>query len=139
MLAAWYYGAVKDKEKLDYVLDYLAVVGEKPYGNKWRWLGHGVFLARHVQEDDDRALALARILAENKNPNLGMWATQLPAIILQSQGNKEEAYKIMINILQNSAEELHPNEVNYMVDYICNTILKDDDTIQKPEFCDNVL
>ena len=138
-LASRYYGVVKDNEKLDHVLDYLAVVGEKPYGNKWRWLAHGVYIARHIQKDNKRALELALILAANENPEMGIWARQMPAIILQSEGDVEEAYKIMINILQNSAEDIHPNEVNYMVDYICNTILKEDQSIPKPEFCDNVI
>ncbi|NCO02974.1 MAG: hypothetical protein GW903_02145 [Alphaproteobacteria bacterium] len=137
-LASYYYGAVKDSKKLDHVLDYLAIVGTRDFGNKWRWLGHGVFIARHIQKDNVRALELANILAANQNPDIGIWAKQMPAIIQQSEGNTEEAYKIMINLIQDSSETLHPNEINYMVDYICNTILKEDTTLQKPDFCDNL-
>lgn len=137
-LAAYYYGSVKDSEKVDHVLDYLAVVGARDFGNKWRWLGHGVYVARHIQKDNVRALQLANILAANQNPDIGIWARQMPAIIQQSEGNAEEAYKIMINLIQDNSDALHPNEVNYMVDYICNTILKDNPTLQKPDFCDNL-
>ena len=130
---------MKDNEKVDHVLDYLAVVGARPEGEKWRWLGHGVFVARHIQKDNKRALELARILASNPSPHIGMWAKQMPALILQSEGNSDEAYKIMLNLLKDSADKVHPNEVNYMLDYMCNTILEDRELAQKPDFCANIL
>lgn len=135
MIAAYYYGAVKDKEKLGEVLDYLAVVGQRPEGEKWRWLGHAVYLARHEQKDNKRALELAKLLAANKSPDLADWAKQMPVFILQEEGQTELAYKIMLNILISNVDTMHPNEINYMKDYICNTILKKRSDIPKPEFC----
>lgn len=135
MLAATYFGAVDDKEKIDHVLDYLAVAGKRPEGEKWRWLAHGVFLARHVQKDNDRALELAYILADNKSPDLPDWAKQMPAFILQAKGQSELAYKIMLNILISNVDTLHPNEINYMQDYICNTLLPDLENTEAPPFC----
>ena len=135
MMAAYYYGAVQDKEKLNYVLDYLSIVGQRPEGEKWRWLGHAVYLARHEQKDNEKALELAYLLAANKSPDLADWARQMPAFILQAQGDTELAYKIMLNILVSNVDTLHPNEVNYMVDYICNTLLKDRPDIPPPDFC----
>lgn len=136
MLAAYYYGAVKDKEKLDNVLDYLSVVGQRPEGEKWRWLGHAVYLARHEQKDNERALELAYLLAANKSPDLGDWAKQMPVFILQEEGQTELAYKIMLNILISNVDKMHPNEINYMKDYICNTILKGRADIMLPAFCE---
>ena len=55
--------------------------------------------------------------------------------ILQEEGQSELAYKIMLNILISNADAMHPNEVNFMTDYICNTLLVDLPHIPKPDFC----
>jgi len=82
LLAAHYFGSVLDKEKLSHIYDYLATVGQRPIGEKWRWLGHAVFLARHISKDTDKALELANLLAANESPDLAEWAKQMPAFIL---------------------------------------------------------
>lgn len=135
MIAAYYYGAVQDPSMLDPVLDYLSVVGARPYGQKWRWLGHAVYLARHQQKDNDKALALAYKLAANENPKLAPWAKQMPVFILRDQGDPDLAYKIMLNILISNVDTMHPDEINYMKDYICNTLLKETTTAEVPPFC----
>lgn len=134
-LAAYYYGAVDTPEKLRHIFDYLTVVGTRPYGDKWRWLAHGVFLARYTVKDNSKALEMAHILAQNKDPDIGVWARQLPALIYQAEGDTEEAYNVMMNILKDSIDELHPNEINFMRDYICNTILKEKPRESKPALC----
>jgi len=139
LLAARYFGATSDKQKLNYVYDYLARVGMRDYGEKWRWLGHAVFLARHVSKDEDKALELANLLATNPSPDLADWAKQMPAFIMAGQGDTKGAYDLMMNILVSNVDTLHPNEINFMTDYICNTILKEDDTIPKPEFCSDLI
>ena len=135
LIAAHYYGAVDDASKLHNIFDYLEIVGSRPYGEKWRWLGHAVFLARYSLKDNEVALDLAETLAANKDPDIGMWAKQMPALIHQAEGNKEEAYAVMVNLLRDSLDEMHPNEINFMRDYICNTILKDDPLKSKPPLC----
>lgn len=135
MMAAFYFGGVKDKEKLYIILDYLAVVGQRSYGEKWRWLGHGVNLARYELNDTDKALELAYLLADNKDPKLADWAKQMPAFVLRAQGKTRLAYDIMLNILISNIDTLHPNEIFYMKDYICNTLLPEDKTITPPVFC----
>ncbi len=135
MIAAYYYGAVQDTSKLNGVLDYLSLVGQRPEGEKWRWLGHGVYLARHAQKDNKKALELAYLLAGNKSPDLADWAKQMPVFILQEEGQTDLAYKIMLNILISNVDTMHPNEINYMKDYICNTILKKSSDITPPSFC----
>ena len=135
LIAAHYYGAIDEGDKVKHILDYLKIVGQRPYGEKWRWLGHGVFLARHIVKDKEKALELAEALASNEDPDIGIWAKHMPALIHQSEGNKEEAYAIMMNILQDSVDEVHPNEIFFMKDYICNTIFEDDAEKEKPELC----
>ena len=135
MLAAYYFGAVKDKKKISTVLDYLEVVGSSSEGEKWRWLGHAVHLAHYNLEDLDRALKLSHLLSHNKSPGLADWARQMPAFILESNGQNDLAYEIMLGILQSRADKLHPNEVNFMIDYMCNRLLKNIGLSEKPDFC----
>lgn len=138
MLAAYYYGAVQDSEKMQYVVDYLAHAGKNPIKEKWRWLARAVFLARYEMQDIDKALDLSYLLAKNKNPNLADWAVQMPAFILAEQGQSEAAYQIMANILESRYDKLHPNEVNFMRDYMCNTLLPKIQTKPRPLFCNSV-
>ncbi len=136
LLAAYYFGGINDSEKLEYVLGYLEIVGSSPLGEKWRWLGHAVYIARHIMNDNDRALQLAYKLAGNKNPDLADWAKQMPVYILEDQGDTELAYKIMLNLLITNAENLHPNELFFMQDYICNNLITKDSNLSDPGFCE---
>ncbi len=135
MLAAYYFGAVKDSQKLKYIVDYLTLVGQRPIKEKWRWLGYAVFLARYEMEDVDHALELSYLLADNKNPNLADWAAQMPAFILAEKGQDRAAYQIMLNILASRHDKLHPNEVKFMQDYICHDLLIKIPDEPRPLFC----
>lgn len=123
-LAAYIFGAVQDEsvDKLNPVIDYLAAEGQKPYPQKWRWLAQAVYLARYRQEDLEKALRLADILA-SLDTDTAPWARQMPAFVQMQMGNKEAAYEIMIRMLATEAETLHPNEVNAMKEYICTRTL----------------
>lgn len=138
MLAAYYYGGVSDKEKISYVVDYLAHVGQSPIKEKWRWLARAVFLTRYEMDDLDKALELSYQLASNKNPNIADWAQQMPAFILAEQGEDKAAYQIMLNILASRYDKLHPAEVNYMYDYMCNTLLPNITAEPRPLFCNSI-
>ncbi|HEX2753619.1 MAG TPA: hypothetical protein VHP34_11060 [Alphaproteobacteria bacterium] len=119
MMAAYYFGATPNKEDLTIVVDYLSTVGQIPVGNKWRWLAQAVFLARHRMQDLDRALDYAYKLSKMDpiGDTLPIWARQMPAFVLSEQGEKESSRKIVEDILL-TADDLHPNEVNFMAAYL---------------------
>lgn len=131
-LAAYYFSAVEDPDKLHPVLDYLATVGSRPEGQNWRWLAQAVHIARFVMGDLDKALILARRLAAVDNPDMPPWTRQMPAFILEAKGDKDDALSIMIEILRSDAEKLDPTEINYMRDYICNRILDEKAALAHP-------
>lgn len=135
MMAAYYFGGVQDKERRAYIIDYLEAAGDKPYGQKWRWLAHAVYMARHEQEDLDRALELAYKLASNPNPHLGDWARQMPVFVLEERGEEDLAYDIMLNILLDNVETMHPNEINYMYHYLCDIITEDRPDLYNKKLC----
>jgi hypothetical protein len=123
MLAAYYFGGTVVKEDIAVIVDYLGNVGQLPVGNKWRWLAQAVFLARHRLQDMDLALDLAYKLSRMQpiGDTLPIWARQMPAFVLSEQGEKETA-RILIEEILLSADDLHPNEVNFMEAYLIETL-----------------
>jgi hypothetical protein len=132
-LAAYYYGLVQEEAayKLDPVIDYLALEGQKPYPQKWRWLAQAVFLARYKQHDMDKALKLANLLAGLKT-DTAPWARQMPAFIHLQMGDKQAAYEVMVRMLASEHDSLDPNEVNAMRDYICTRTLTSAEAVKNP-------
>ncbi len=122
-LAAYYFGGSQDTSKLSPVIDYLEIAGNSAEGEKWRWLGQAVYLARFRMNDYDRALGLAYKLSDLYGPGLPGWVKQMPAFVQLQMGEKEAAHAFMLEILKESAENMHPNEVSFMVDYICTRLL----------------
>lgn len=122
-LAAYYYGATQNIADLTPVIDYLAMVGQKPQANKWRWLAQAVYLARFRQGDLNRALDLAQILAALPREDMPLWARQMPAFILNAKGEKEAAYAMLMGVLGQSGKEMSPSEILVIRDYICDRIL----------------
>lgn len=120
MVAAFYFGGTHKPEDVAYVVDYLEKVGQVPVGNKWRWLAHAVFLARHRMNDLNRALDLAYKLSRMQpvGDELPMWAKQMPVFVLKATGEKETARELMENMLISSNADLHPNEINFMEGYL---------------------
>lgn len=125
LLAAYYFGSTKKVSDLDPVIDYLALVGESSYSSKWRWLSQAVYLARFQQNDTDKALRLAYTLADKYRPGMPGWVAQMPAFILAQKGDQEAAYDLAVQVLRDDSQNMHPNEINFMVDYICTRILNE--------------
>lgn len=136
-LAAYYFGAVQDPEKLSPLIEYLRVVGNRPEGQKWRWLAQAVNMEMHGVKDLDKAYELARELADLSTPDMPEWTRQMPVFVLKARGDNEAAYDVMLEILKSSASKLDPAEVNYMRDYMCNTLLPPEKAKDNP-LCQNI-
>lgn len=132
MMAAYYFGGTQVPEDVAVVVEYLATVGQNPVANKWRWLAHAVFLARHRMENPDLALDLAYILSRMQPVGdvLPAWARQMPAFVLANQGEKQSARKVIEEILM-TATELHPNEVNFMRAYLVDELGTPEQEVQQ--------
>lgn len=132
LLAAYYFGSTQNPDQLDPVIDYLAMVGQRPFDQKWRWLGQAVYLSRFRQEDFEKATGLAHLLASLWVPGMPGWVRQMPAFVALQKGDKEASYEIMMTILKDEADTMHPNEVNFMVSYICERLLDESEAAQHP-------
>ncbi len=122
VLAGMYYGATREEEGIRHIITYLRSAAKNPGHQKWRWLGHAIYLARFQLKDQDLALELAHELANMYNDDMPAWTLQMPAFILNAKGSREEAAAVMTEILRTSADTIHPNEVNFTKDYICTRI-----------------
>jgi hypothetical protein len=131
-LAAYYFSASQDPQKIRPILDYLEVIGQRPYAEKWRWMTQAVFLARFRMADMDRALDLAHKLAAIQNDKMPNWTRQMPAFVMTAKGEKQAAYDLLLEILKTSHTKLHPEEVNAMQAYICSAILTHEEAEKNP-------
>lgn len=123
-LAAYYFGATQlPQEQLPGIITYLEKVGSRPEGEKWRFLAHAVFLARHKMQDMPEAVRLAQKLAATYRPGMPAWTKQMHVLLTNEIGDKEAAYILMKSILATETAYMQPQEINFMVDYICTKIL----------------
>lgn len=124
MIAAYYFGASKVPSDIALIVDYLATIGDSPAGQKWRWLGHAAYLARHRMDNLDLALDLAYRLARIEpldGQPLPIWARQMPVFVLGAKGDRAAAREMIEQMLATS-ENLHPNEVNFMKGYLAEQL-----------------
>ena len=119
MMAAYYFSSTQRPADVKYIIDFLEVAGNSSYGEKWRWLVQAIYLARYRTENMPRALELAKKLANlrTENPEIPVWTLHMAPFILADQGEEEAARELM-KVILGSAQNLHPNEINFMLKYI---------------------
>lgn len=132
LLASFYFSATPNDEDLTPIIDYLATVGLRTDTQKWRWLAQAVYLTRFRQGDLEKALTLSQALAEHWREGRPAWMKQMPALILSSQGETEAAYNILMRTLKDEGDRMHPAEVKFMVDHICQKLLTPIQAAQHP-------
>lgn len=136
-MAAYYFGASQDPTKIRPVIEYLRIAGKSPEGEKWRWLAQAVYLARFKLKDYELAAEMADELASIPNEEMPGWTRHLKVNVLNQTGEKQAALELMLAILKDRADKLHPNEVNAMVAYICEQIL-DPEEAKSHSLCSNI-
>ncbi len=136
-LAGYYFSATQNPKEYAPVLDYLALIGNRSDGEKWRWLAQAVYIARFLMDDMDKSLELANLLAQTKSENVPSWTRQMPAFVMTAKGDKDAAYALFLEILKSSASTMHPNEINSMKIYICTRILDAQDAA-KNTLCQDI-
>jgi hypothetical protein len=110
VIAAQYYGVTPKRSDIPYVVSYLREHARKDPGRNWRWLAHGVYLARHRMKNNELALEVARELAALKVPDLPPWTRAMPAYALADLGEREAAVALLSAILATDAKHLTEEE-----------------------------
>lgn len=126
-IAAYYFSASQVPDKIRPLLGYLSVVGGSERDQKWRFLAQAVYLARFIVKDNALALELAKKLAANPNKDMPIWTRNMPAFVLNRQGDKKAAYQLLVEILRSNMKTMQPSEINNMRYYICKDVLTIDE------------
>lgn len=125
-IAGYGFGASQDPSKIDPIIDYLAYVGQRSYGEKWRWMVQAIYLERFRRGDLDKALRMAKVMTHHGNPNMPSWARQMEVFVLAEKGEKEAAYQLMQSLIADASGKLPVSEIQSMKDYVCRRILEPD-------------
>jgi tetratricopeptide (TPR) repeat protein len=122
-LAAYYYSNTQNTPDVRYIIDYLVEHADKDPYNKWWWYSQAVYNAKYKLGDKKLALEISYKLAASPNPNIPMWTRQMPALILEDLGEKEEALMIARDILENY-KDMPEGELNFMNYFIAERLEK---------------
>ncbi len=132
-LAAYYFSAAKEKEQIAHLVDYLAYVGNDVTGERWRWLGHAVYLARFSLKDQPKALELAQKLAALDAPNMPSWTKVMPAYVQTAMGNKKEARELLLLMIADPNGKYQQADINQSCWYINEHLREKDDGLDQNE------
>lgn len=115
-LASYYYGQTQKTEDVRLVIDYLEQHARNDLTHKWWWLYQAIYLANHRLKDSQLALALAYQLAD-VTTDIPMWARQMPALLHEQLGEKEEALRFISNIAD-SYKDMDEKDLLYIQYFI---------------------
>jgi hypothetical protein len=115
-IASYYYSQTQNKSDVKYIVRYLEQHAARNPEKKWWWLAQAVYLAKHVLNDKQWALSLAKKLS-HVNADMPAWARQMPALVYAELGEKEAALVIIKGLLEHP-ERFSPAELRYMKFFI---------------------
>tara|TARA_B100001564_G_C20657861_1_gene680104 strand:- start:634 stop:1383 length:750 start_codon:yes stop_codon:yes gene_type:complete len=122
-MASYYYSQTQNTPDVIHVINYLDEHASADLYHKWWWMSQAVYLAKHKLENDELALKLAYKLASTPRDDIPLWAKQMPAFILEKQGEMDQALMIIADILDN-VEEFDQGELNFMHHFVTERLGK---------------
>lgn len=126
-MAAFYFGASKEKDQLKELVDYLVHAGTTPgLGERWRWLAHAIYIVRFQLHDAPRALELAQRLAVISDPDMPEWTRTMPAYVMSKMGDKKAARDLMLTLLATN-KSMDRADINQTCWYVEENLREDDD------------
>jgi hypothetical protein len=109
------YSEVPDTDKQRKILEFVyEKFLEKP-DQRWVWMAHAVYVARHKVKDNQLALRYARQLRIHTTSSVvPNWARQLELFVYEDLGELETA-QILLGGLIESGEITDENEINFLL------------------------
>lgn len=115
LLASRVYAEVNDAKRQRKMLAFIKRKFEELPDERWRWMAHAVYVAKHRLRDQELALGFARSLSRNVSQDtVPFWARQMHIYILEDMG-RIEAAKILLGGLIESGEIEDPNEIRFLM------------------------
>lgn len=126
-MVGYYFAASQNvEEHVPYVVTYLEQHADRDPENKWLWYSQAVYNAKHKLKDLDLALRIAKKLsaAAINNPDVPIWAAQMPAFIMEDQGDLVESCDFVGNMLFNTdPNRLSDGEWKFMLHFIRDRLI----------------
>jgi hypothetical protein len=119
--AARVYSLVPDNAKKREMLAFVERRFLKAPNERWPWMAHAIFVAKHQLKDMKLALRLARELRTRATgPNVPYWAKQMELFVLDDMGDQQDA-KILLGGLIASGQITDPNQIRFLMQRLNDT------------------
>lgn len=118
-LAAGYFGITREPSNIEPVAEYLADIGMRPYGDKWRWLVWAIMHEKNELQNTDKSLELSYMLEAREYENKPAWAYRLSPVILAETGRDIDAYIRARHVRRLYAQNLNHKEKEFLYNFIC--------------------
>ena len=116
LAAARVYTQVPDPERQRRMIDFVRTKFLEAPEQRWQWMAHVAYVARHRLKDLDLALQLARELRVNTpGSQVPSWARQLELFVLEDMGDLESA-RVLLGGLIASGVVTDPNEIRFLTE-----------------------
>jgi hypothetical protein len=137
-LASYYYSQTPNFEDTRHIVKYLDEHSSLDINKNWWWLFQATFIAKDILKDLDLALNLAQKLAKNTNPQAPFWTRQMPAFILEKQGEGCLAFQViqdLISQVESGEITIAPYEMAFMRHFIKERLQKLENQKFNPKKC----
>ncbi|MGK0298953.1 MAG: hypothetical protein ACI9XC_002578 [Gammaproteobacteria bacterium] len=113
--AARIYSEVPDQAKKRQILDFVNKKFLEQPQERWRWMAHAVYVAKHRIKDNELALTYARDLRIHTMPGtIPDWARQMELFVYEELGDLESA-QILLGGLIESGEITDESEIRFLM------------------------
>ena len=115
LAAIRFYAEVPDHEKQRKMIRYIMQKYKENPQERWQFMAHAVYIAKHRLHDMQLALECARLLRQysKNNNNVPDWAKQMEIFVLEDMGEFEAA-QILIGGLLDSGELTDPHQRQFL-------------------------
>lgn len=108
------YAEVADPERQQIMLEFVANKFMEAPNERWQWLAHAVFIAKHRLEDLELALRYAEMLASHATADhVPHWARQMHIYTLEDMGELESAMVLLGGLIDSGAID-DPHELQFL-------------------------
>lgn len=114
LLASRHFAETGTPEQRRYMLDWIYQRFQERPNERWPWLVHAVFAARHVLHDDALAKAYAAALRTRvTDPHAPSWVSQMEVLLRADLGEAEDAKTILAGLID-AGQIRSPGELKFL-------------------------
>lgn len=101
--AARVYSEVPDRNKVRKMLAFVYDKFLERPDQRWQWMAHAVYVAKHRLKDLNLALVYARALRQHATAAVPSWARQMELFVLEDLGEVEQARILLGGLIESGA------------------------------------